>query len=187
MLAHMLTRLEHERFSSPRLLELGAMLASEGVPPSRRIAQLCRRIDLLDARRNQLFLPFSCLLLWGTQFAHAIRVVARGGGAVGAALAGGGRGVRGHLRPGRLRAWKTPRTRFRTWSTRPAGRSSRPTRWAILIPQESCVRNDVRLGGEHPQALVVSGSNMSEEHACCSTVGVNTSWRSPARPCGRAG
>jgi hypothetical protein len=43
-----------------------------------------------------------------------------------------------------------------------------------LIPRESCVRNDVRLGGEHPQALVISGSNMSGKSTLLRTVGVNT-------------
>ena len=29
-------------------------------------------IDLLNSRRNQFFMPFALLLLWGTQMAHAI-------------------------------------------------------------------------------------------------------------------
>src|SRR5581483_7450428 len=42
------------------------------VPPSERIAQLGNLLDLLNSRRNQLFLPLAYLLLWGTQMAHAI-------------------------------------------------------------------------------------------------------------------
>jgi len=30
-----------------------------------------------------------------------------------------------------------------------------------LLPRAACVRNDVRLGGDAPHVLVVSGSNMS--------------------------
>ena len=35
------------------------------------------------------------------------------------------------------------------------------------------MRNDVRLGGEHPQALVVSGSNMSGKSTLMRTTGLN--------------
>ena len=174
VLSHILTRLEHERFSSPRLLELGALLASDGVPPSRRIAQLRRRIDLLDARRNQLFLPFSCLLLWGTQCAHAIESwraaagpsVPRWLAAVGefealSALAG--------------YAWENPEDPFPDVVDEAGGPCFEADALGHpLIPRESCVRNDVRLGGEHPQALVISGSNMSGKSTLLRTVGVNT-------------
>jgi DNA mismatch repair ATPase MutS len=42
-----------------------------------------------------------------------------------------------------------------------------------LIPEETCVRNSVRLGGEI-QAWIVSGSNMSGKTTLLRTVGVNT-------------
>ena len=43
-----------------------------------------------------------------------------------------------------------------------------------LIPEASCVRNDVALGGESaPRALVVSGSNMSGKSTFLRTCGVN--------------
>jgi hypothetical protein len=174
VLSHILSLLEREPFASPRLKELGSLLASDGVPPSRRIATLRRLIDLLDARRNQLFMPVSCLLLWGTQFAHAIEswrvaagpAVARWLAVVGefealAALAG--------------YAWEHPEDPF----PEIAGLTSGPRFDAEalghpLIPRKTCVRNDVRLGGEHPRALVVSGSNMSGKSTLLRTVGVNT-------------
>ena len=42
-----------------------------------------------------------------------------------------------------------------------------------LLPPESCVRNDLRLGGEE-RLLVVSGSNMSGKSTLLRSVGVNT-------------
>ena len=174
VLSHILSRLEQERFSSPRLIELGTMLASDGVPPSRRITALRRLIDLLDARRNQLFMPLSCLLLWGTQFAHAIEswraaagpAVPRWLAAVGefealAALAG--------------YAWEHPEDPFPEIVEETAGpRFDAEALGHPLISPATCVRNDVRLGGAHPRALVVSGSNMSGKSTLLRTVGVNT-------------
>ena len=174
VLSHILCRLEREPFSSPRLLALGAMLASDGVPPSRRIATLRRLIDLLDARLNQLFMPLSWLLLWGTQFASAIEAwraavgpaVPRWLEVVGefealAALAG--------------YAWEHPEDPFPEIVEEAAGpRFDAEALGHPLISREACVRNDVRLGGEHPHALVVSGSNMSGKSTLLRTVGVNT-------------
>jgi hypothetical protein len=174
VLSHILGLLERERFSSPRLVALGAMLASEGVSPSRRIASLRRLIDLLDARRNQLFMPLSCVLLWGTQFAHAIEswraatgpAVPRWLAVVGefealAALAG--------------YAWENPDDPFPEIADAAGGpRFDAEALGHPLLSRETCVRNDVHLGGEQPHALVVSGSNMSGKSTLLRTVGINT-------------
>jgi len=72
LLRGLLTRLEVEPVSAPRLAELEAALRTEGLPPSRRIAQLQRLADLLDARRNQFFAPFGLIMLWSTQLALAL-------------------------------------------------------------------------------------------------------------------
>ncbi len=42
-----------------------------------------------------------------------------------------------------------------------------------LIDERVAVRNDVRLGGPHPRALIVSGSNMSGKSTLLRAVGVN--------------
>ena len=47
-------------------------METSGAPASACIAQLRRLIDLLDARRNQLFLPVAAVLLWTPQLAFAI-------------------------------------------------------------------------------------------------------------------
>jgi DNA mismatch repair ATPase MutS len=150
------------------------MLASDGVPPSRRIATLQREIDLLDARRNQIFMPFSCLLFWGTQFAHAIEAWrAAAGPAVPRWLAVVGEfealaALAGY-------AWEHPEDPFPDIVDETRGpRFDAEGLGHPLIPQGTCVPNDVRLGGGHPHALVVSGSNMSGKSTLLRTVGVNT-------------
>jgi hypothetical protein len=68
----LLERLECEDFDAPRLRSLKDALSSSEHPASERIARLRRYVDLLDARRNQLFAPIGALLLWSTQLALAI-------------------------------------------------------------------------------------------------------------------
>ena len=72
LLAHLLERLERESYQACRLVELQAVLETSGAPASVCIARLRRLIDLLDARRNQLFLPVAAVLLWTPQLAFAI-------------------------------------------------------------------------------------------------------------------
>src|SRR5262249_48811005 len=72
VLSLLLARNERESFARPLLVRRSAALPTRGMPPSRRIARLRRLIELLDARRNQLFTPLSFLWLWATQLTHGI-------------------------------------------------------------------------------------------------------------------
>jgi len=170
LFAGLLARLEQEQFQAPLLVALRAALDTEGVAPSRRIASLHRWIELLDARRNQLFLPIALLLLWTTQLALAIErwrslcgpSLGRWIDAVGefealCALAG--------------YAYEHPGDPF------PEIADGEPCFEARgighpLIPPAVCVRNDVELGGER-RVLVVSGSNMSGKSTLLRAVGAN--------------
>jgi len=67
LLHGILTRVEGEQFESPPLQRLMQRLRTEGHPPSVQIGRLRRLVDLLDSRRNQMFAPFSALLLWSTR------------------------------------------------------------------------------------------------------------------------
>ena len=177
LLADILARLEHERFTSSRLVALRASLDSDGKSPSQRIATLRRLIDLLDARRNQLFAPVSYLLLWGTQFAHAIEAWrAVSGPAVPRWLAAVGEfealcALAGY-------AWENPEDPFPDVVAVDHGpRFEAEALGHPLIAREVCRCNDVRLVGEGsgpgPRALVVSGSNMSGKSTLLRTVGIN--------------
>lgn len=171
LLSEMLARLEAERFASPLLARLRADLDTNGVPPSQRIKQLDRLINLLDARRNQLFAAIAPLLLWGTQFALAIE---------------SWRSVSGPA----IERWLTALGDFEAlcclsgYAYEHAGDPfpeitedgplfdgeglGHP-----LLPVSRCVRNDVSLGPEL-HVLVVSGSNMSGKSTLLRTVGTNT-------------
>jgi DNA mismatch repair ATPase MutS len=172
LLGGVLERLEREPMESERLTRLRAAFDIEGLPPSKRIRQLQKLTDLLDARQNQLFAPFSALLLWKTQVALAIEAW--------------------RLRCGpRLSAWldavgeiealcalagyahEHPRDPFPEIVATAEGPLFQGV--AIghpLLADACCERNDLALGGER-QALVVSGSNMSGKSTLLRTVGSN--------------
>ncbi len=170
LLSGLLARLEREPAESPRWAELQATLRSGGRPPSRRIAELGRLIDLLDARRNQFFAPFGALLLWSTQLALAIeswRVAygarlqtwldTAGQSEALASLAG--------------YSYENPDDPFpevldqgRSFEAQGLGHP--------LLPVRECVRNDVSLG-RGGQVWIVSGSNMSGKSTLLRSVGTN--------------
>jgi hypothetical protein len=158
LLAELLERLEAERPKSPRLAALRAALESEGVPPSRRIAQLRLRVDLLESRRNQFFAPIGALLLWKTQCAFALeRWRAHAGPALGRWLDAVGEiealaSLAGF-------AYERADARFPELAAG-APRFEAEGLAHPLIPAGRAVRNDFALGTE-PAVLVVSGSNMS--------------------------
>jgi hypothetical protein len=170
VLARALACVEQERFSSPRLAELRAQLDTDGAPPSIQVARFARLVDLLESRQNQFFLPFSLLLLWGTQLAIALEAWrARCGPRIAAWVA-----VVGEMEAlCALSAFCFENPGY-TWpqieddGRRYEGRAlAHP-----LLPRHGAVPNDVTLG-DRPRLLLVSGSNMSGKSTLLRTVGVN--------------
>jgi hypothetical protein len=171
LLAELLDRLEREPCGSEELERLRAALETGGEPASRRIARLARLLNWLDMKNNQLFAPLAALLLWSTHFAlwiDAWRV------RTGPAIAG----------------WLSAVGEFEALSALAAYAYENPCDpfpdieehetcfdgegiGHPLIREPSCVRNDVRLGGEL-RVLLVSGSNMSGKSTLLRTVGTNT-------------
>ena len=74
LLAGVLARLEAEQFAAPRLVELRAMLQSQGWPPSRWIARLNRLMEYLDSRRNLIVKSIDLFVFWTLQCACAVEV-----------------------------------------------------------------------------------------------------------------
>jgi hypothetical protein len=168
--AAVLARIEGELYNSRRLRRLGAAFTTAGLPPSRRIAQLGRLVDLLDSKKNQFFAPFAALLMWDTQLAFAIERWRRASGA-------------------NIGDWLTAVAEFEALSALSAYAYENPEDpfpevvsegpsfdgeglGHPLIPLARCVRNDVHLTPEM-RLLVVSGSNMSGKSTLLRTVGVN--------------
>ena len=172
VLSSLLERLEGESFTAPRLVSLqGALTFSGSSTASKRIRDLGRLIDYLDARRNQLFLPFAAILLWGTQFAFAIESWRRDSGSEVARWLDAV-GELDALLALATYAFEHPDDRFPTivedrvlFDAEGIGHP--------LIPEDRVVRNDVRFGGEL-RLLVISGSNMSGKSTFMRAVGVNT-------------
>ena len=130
LMAVLLGRIEREQFASARLVESQRVLATEGIPPSRRIAQLRRLVAFVDdASRNLLLRP-----------ARRAPAVARSGGGVDRPVAcqersgdyrvaAGGRGDRSIGRAGDLRL-RAPGRSF-SETDRHGSFSSTPPAWAI--------------------------------------------------------
>ncbi len=170
ILSEILIRIEGGGFRSPRLARLVESLRTEGVPPSRRIAQLHTRVEWLDSEKNQIVAPLRPILLLSTQIAFSIEVWrAR----CGPALAGWLQAAAEFeaLLALASYAYEHPRDPF------PEILSGEPRLEAEgiahpLIPEARAVANDVALGGEL-RLLVVSGSNMSGKSTFLRTVGTN--------------
>ena len=170
LLAELLACIERERFAAPRLEGLRAALDTGGQPPSARIAQLQRLINLLDARRNQLFAAVAPLLLWSTQIACAIEAWrAVSGPAVGRWLVAVGDFEA--LSALATYAYEHPEDPFPEISA-PGPLFDSSALGHPLLPRPRCVRNDVRLD-DGVALLVVSGSNMSGKSTLLRTVGIN--------------
>jgi hypothetical protein len=185
LLAGLLARIESQRFTSDRLVALHETLLTRGVPPSKRIAQLRSLVSWLDSTHNMLFAPIAFVLLVRQQLAIAI---ARWHEMYGPAVAEWLRAV------GELEAFSALATYAYERPDDPfpelvesspalserstAGESKGPVFDAEalghpLIAAASAVRNDVRLGGDGPRVVILSGSNMSGKSTFLRTVGVN--------------
>jgi hypothetical protein len=171
LLLEVLRRIEQERFTSPRLVELRSELDVEGLAPSQQIAKLKRLIELLDSRRNLFFAPLAFILLWPLQCAIAIELwrqnsgpaVARWFAAVGEIEALSS--IAGY-------AFEHPDDPFPElvedevcFAAEDLGHP--------LIPQAHNVRTRLHLSS-NPAVLIVSGSNMSGKSTLLRSVGTNT-------------
>jgi hypothetical protein len=170
LVSAVLVEIERERFQAPLLAAIGASLASEGSPPSRRLAQLKRLIEYLDSRDNVFVRMAEIFILWTPHL--AVRVEEwrrRSGPAVRRWLSAVGEiealcSLASH-------AFEHPRDTF------PEFTDEGPLIEAVeighpLIPESKLVRNSVALGGDL-RLLVVSGSNMSGKSTLLRTLGVN--------------
>jgi hypothetical protein len=171
LVAELLARLEAQQFTSPRLVALHDALMTAGVPPSRRIARLRSLVSWLDSTHNLLFAPFAYALLLRPQLAI---VIARWHAAYGPAIAEWLRAI------GEAEAFAAVATYSYERPDDPfpeiAGDQALFDAEALahpLLPQAAAVRNDVRLGGDGPRVIVLSGSNMSGKSTFLRTIGVN--------------
>jgi hypothetical protein len=171
LLAGLLARIESERFMSPRLTALHQTLLTDGVVPSKRIAQLRSLVSWLDSTHNLMFAPIAYVLLLRQQLAIAID---GWHAAYGPAVAEWLRAVGEVEALAALAtfAYERPEDSF------PELVDEGPLYEAAglghpLIAATVGVRNDVHLGAGGPRVIIVSGSNMSGKSTLLRSVGVS--------------
>lgn len=170
LLASLLERLEHERFFAPRLVALHDELTTSGELASRAIARLRRLVALLDARRNQFFIPIAGILLWTPHLAFAIEKWRRASGVHVARWIDAVGELEALLS---LASFSFEHPSFVTPEIVPGDATFDAVAAAHpLIPAFRRVANDVSLGGDL-RLLIVSGSNMSGKSTMLRTIGIN--------------
>jgi len=171
LLAGLLARIESQRFASARMTALQQRLVTDGVVPSKRIAQLRSLVSWLDSTHNLLFGPFAYVLLLRQQLAVAID---RWHGAYGPAVGEWLRAV------GEIEAFaaistfafERPADLFPELVDEGAVFDASALGHPLIAPSVA-VRNNLRLGGDGPRVIIVSGSNMSGKSTLLRSVGVN--------------
>ena len=170
LVSDLLARIESQQFSAPRLVALHEALLTDGVPPSARIARLRSLVSWLDSTHNLLFAPIAFVLLvrpqlamaiarWHASYGHAIDEWLRAVGELEALTA---LATYAYERP------DDPFPEIVEGSLFDAELLAHP-----LLPETSAVRNDIRLGGDGPRVVVLSGSNMSGKSTFLRTIGVS--------------
>ncbi len=170
LLAGVLARLEAEQFAAPKLVELRAALDSQGLPPSRWIARLNRRMEYLDSRHNLIVRSLDPFVLWTLQCAGAIEAWRkRAGPAVRRWLAAVGEfesltSLGGY-------AYEHPADVFPEFAeTSPCFEAQGLAH--PLLPDHDAVRNDLGLGGDL-RVVIISGPNMAGKSTLVRAVGIN--------------
>jgi hypothetical protein len=182
-LSALLSRIERETLVAPALRALRRTLEADGLPPSRRVAQLRRLVDTVESRRNQVVGLLMGSVQATAQLALAIETWRR---AFGPAV------VRWMAAVGELEALSSLATFHFERPSYPfpmiedgaddarsdsdgAALSPRFEGEGLghpLIPAASRVVNDVAVGGEL-RLILVSGSNMSGKSTLLRAVGAN--------------
>jgi hypothetical protein len=171
LLADLTARLEHEPLDAPLSKQLLQRLSSAGVPASRAIARLATAVQLIESRRNPIIQILDLPLLYSV---HTALAAERWRSDHGRAVA----------------AWLDAIGEFEALISLSAYSYEHPddpfpelidgdasfigvALGHPLLPQETCVRNDVTIGGA-TRVLLISGSNMSGKSTLLRTVGINT-------------
>jgi hypothetical protein len=170
LIAVLLARLEHRRFTSPWLCGLQAELRAGRLSPARCLGRLARLVALLDVKKDLPQAPLVSPLLWTTHLAFFLAAWRRRYGAeLGHWLAVLGSFEAIHSLAGY--ACENPADPFPELAPGDplfdAEALGHP-----LLPPGRCVPNDVRLD-RSLALLVVSGSNMSGKSTLLRAVGVN--------------
>jgi hypothetical protein len=170
VLATLMARIEREPVESPLLVGLRDRLRATGRSPADEIRRLARLIDILTSGHNQIFAPFSALLLLGTQLSFAVE---RWRMRCGPAVAGWLDAVAEYEALSALATYAAEHATYPFAEVSEGDAAFEADALAHPLLPASAVANDVRIGGSHPHLLLVSGSNMSGKSTLLRTVGLN--------------
>jgi MutS domain V len=171
LLSALLGRLERERFETARLKAVGEAMGSHGVAGSKAIGKLGTIVEYIYSLDNPILRLLDIPLMYSVQCAFAAEGWRKAhGSAVRAWL--DGVGEMEALLSIAAYSYERPGDSF------PELMEGMPCFQAEgighpLLPVGSCVRNDVRVGGER-SVLLISGSNMSGKSTLMRAVGLNT-------------
>jgi hypothetical protein len=171
LLADLTARIEREPLDAPLSKQLLERLSSAGVPASRAIARLATTVQFIESRRNPIIQILEVPLLYSVHTALAAERWRRD---------------HGHA----VAAWLDAIGEFEALISLSSYSYEHPDDpfpelvdgdasfvgtglGHPLLPQASCVRNDVAIDGP-TRVLLVSGSNMSGKSTLLRTVGINT-------------
>ena len=163
-------RVRAERFRSLILSRLGADLMAPGRSPGLVVASLERQVDLVDARRNQLFMPIAGAVLLGTQLACRIERWRRTFGPAATEWLDQVADLEA-LASLATHAFEHPDDAFPEISPPGSPVEARGLAHALL-PLSRAVRNDLVVGGAI-RLVMVSGSNMSGKSTLLKALGSN--------------
>jgi hypothetical protein len=170
LLAELTARVEREPLAAPLSRELLQRLSYAGAPASRAIARLATTVQFIESRRNPIIQVLDLPLLYSVHTALAAERWRRDhGGAVAAWL--DAIGELEALISLSAYSYEHPADPFPEVVDGDASfvgvALGHP-----LLPQKTCVRNDVTIGGP-TRVLLISGSNMSGKSTLLRTVGIN--------------
>jgi hypothetical protein len=171
LLADLTARLEREPLNAALSKQLLQQLSSAGAGASRAIARLATTVQFMESRRNPIIQILDLPLLYSVHTAlaaerwrrHHGRAVAAWLDAIGELEALISLSAYSHEHP----ADPFPELIDGDASFAGVGLGH------PLLPQATCVRNDVTIGGA-TRVLLISGSNMSGKSTLLRTVGINT-------------
>lgn len=167
----LLQRLEHERFTSPKLQRVSAALNVQGLPASKRIAHLEHWMDWLDSSDHILVRVIRPVLLWREQIAMAIEAWRQQNGALAVQWIKGIAEFEALSSFASL-AFERPAWCFPIFDDSNLCWRAEALQHPLLSP-DGCVPNDIAFGNAL-QLLIVSGSNMSGKSTLLRAIGLNT-------------
>jgi hypothetical protein len=170
LLSEVLARLEREKFSAAKLVDLLGILHDRGAAPSRSIARLGRMVELLISRRNPILQLTDPFVLWTLNLAFAIEAWRKKFGPA----------VRGWLSAvGEMEAlsslasysYEHPADAFPEF-TEDAPCFDAEGFAHPLIPEGRAVQNDLRLSRDF-RLMIISGPNMAGKSTFLRSVEIN--------------